>query len=96
MNRGNRRRRAAVAIVLLAVFAAAFPAATVFHDHPDHPERPETECRICEVSSTPVAVVRDGNALSVGVDLLGLRVVETLPEAAPPILRARGARAPPA
>lgn len=96
MNRGNRRRRAAIAIVLLAVFAAAFPAATVFHDHSDHPERPETECRICEVSTTPVAVVRDGNALSVGVDLLGLRVVEALPEAAPPILHAHGARAPPA
>lgn len=96
MNRGNRRRRAAVAIVLLAVLAAAFPAAAVFHDHPDHPERPETECRICEVSTTPVTVVRDGSALSVRADLPGLRVGEALPEVAPPTLRAHAARAPPA
>ena len=93
MNHGARRRRAAIAIVLLTVFAAALPAATAFHDHPEHPE---TECEICAVATTPVTVVRDGSALSVRVGLPGFRVVEVLAEAAPPTLRANGARAPPA
>ena len=93
MNRGTRRRRAAVAIALLAVLAAALPAVTVAHDHP---ERPETECRICEVATSAVAVVRDGSALSVGVDLRSLLVVEAVPEVAPPVLRSGAARAPPA
>ena len=93
MNRGTRRRRAAVAIVLLAVLTAALPAATAFHDHAEHPE---TECEICAVATASVAVVRDGNALSVRADFPSLRVVEVFAEVAPPILRANGARAPPA
>lgn len=93
MNRGTRRRRAAIAIVLLAVLAPALPAATVSHDHP---ERPESECRICEVATTAVAVVRDGSALSVRADLPSLLIVEAFPEVSSPILRAGAARAPPA
>ena len=94
MNRGTRRRRAAVAIVLLAVLTAALPAATAFHDHAA--EHPETECEICAVATASVAVVRDGSALSVRAALPSLPVLEALAEVAPPILRANGARAPPA
>lgn len=93
MNRGTRRRRAAVAIVLLAVLAAALPAATAFHDHSEHPE---TECEICAVATASVAVVRDGSALSVRADRPSLRAVEAFVEIAPPLVRAHGARAPPA
>lgn len=95
MNRGTRRRRAAVAIVLLAVLTAALPAATAFHDH-HQAEHPETECEICAVATASVAVVRDGSALSVRADRPSLPVVEAFAEVAPPTLRANGARAPPA
>ena len=92
MSRGTGRRRAALALVAPAVLALALPAADL-HDHPD---RPETECRICQVSTPQVAVVRDGSALSERVDLTALRVAEAFPEGASPILRTHGARAPPA
>lgn len=92
MSSGTGIRRAVLALAAPAVLALALPAAE-FHDHPD---RPDTECRICEVSTVHLAVVREGVPLPAPTDEFRAASVETPRETAPPVLRGCAARAPPA
>lgn len=93
MSSGTRRRLRPVAAVLLALVAAAIPAAEALHDHPHS----DAECPVCEGSPAPDGVRCDGAALPAERDTASLRFAEADAKAArPPVPRSQGARAPPA
>lgn len=93
MSNGTRRRLRLVAAVLLALVAAAIPAAEALHDHPHS----DAECPVCEASPAPDGVRRDSAALPDRRDTASPGLAEAdakVPR--PPVPRSHGARAPPA